>query len=222
MWHIKSLHALVHKRTLPCSQNATRCMCIAAAIESGAERCSGVGEALRAIIMAAVDTPSLSPVSSTSPRRTNERTNERSQLRSLAIIMFSAASKNAQHRERDRGKKTEKEKKREKERENGHCISVYMSCMCMYKFAARWRMCAHGRGCQRGQSIESRAYLFLYLSFFPFSFFFYFHKYTSQLFDVSQLIFWRKAPKHVDEKWTGLRRKREGFENFVAFHFAIK
>jgi len=138
--------------------------------------------------------------------QTNERTNERTLAASLARHHYvfrgeqERAAPRERERERDRGKKTEKEKKREKERENGHCISVYMSCMCMYKFAARWRMCAHGRGCQRGQSIESRAYLFLYLSFFPFSFFFYFHKYTSQLFDVSQLIFWRKAPKHVDEK----------------------
>lgn len=57
--------------------------------------CTGVREPLRAIIMAAVDTPSLSPVSNASL----ERTNERSQLRSLAIIIFSAARKDARAHE---------------------------------------------------------------------------------------------------------------------------
>jgi len=120
------------------AQLRARCMCIAAAVESGAARCSGVGEALRAIIMAAVDTPSLSPVSSTSPRRTNERTNARSLAASLARhhYVFRGGQERITRREKDKEKEREREKEIEKKRKNKYYISVYMSCMCMYERSA--------------------------------------------------------------------------------------
>lgn len=100
--HVKCVHACM-RACMPCSgavhvHTARRPPHIAGATCTArlGAACSGVREPHRAIIMAAVDTPSLSPVSNASL----DRTNERSQLRSLAIIIFSAARKDAHTSER--------------------------------------------------------------------------------------------------------------------------
>lgn len=100
--HVKCVHACM-RAWMPCGERererAARCMYDrydgTQPIRAVHRACTGVREPLRAIIMAAVDTPSLSPVSNASL----ERTNERSQLRSLAIIIFSAARKDARAHE---------------------------------------------------------------------------------------------------------------------------
>lgn len=102
----RKVRARVHA-CLDAVQRAVRCMCTRRDVQplqrctadatcGSVHRCTGVREPLRAIIMAAVDTPSLSPVSNASSRLV--RTYVRSQLRSLAIIIFSAARKDARTR----------------------------------------------------------------------------------------------------------------------------
>lgn len=225
MKSLHALHARVHKRTLPCSTTrrgvarrgaASRsvhvhCRCDRerrGAVQRSRRGAQGYhyGGSRHSLLIAGFQHES----------QTNERTNARSFARSPSLCFpRRARTRNA---ERDREKKrTEKEEKKEKKKEKTGTVFPYTCPVCACTSALRWRECVHtGVDAKRGQHRDSRVSLSLSL-FFSF-FIFYLHKYTSELFDVSQLIFWRKAPKHVDEKWTGLRRKREVFENFVAFH----